>query len=61
VAAGGGDTLLSGSDGIAEPADAPDALAAFVGQGVIDQERDAAKELEPGAAIPDEGHRESLF
>ena len=48
VAAGGGHTFLGGGDGVAEPAQAPDALAALVGQGVVHQQGDGAEELEAG-------------
>ncbi len=48
MAAGGGDALLGAGDGVAEPAEAPDTPAAFVGQGVINQQGDGAKELEAG-------------
>src|SRR5262249_52442466 len=48
VPAGGGRALGGGCDGVAEPSQAPNAVAAFVGQGVIDQQRDAAEELHAG-------------
>src|SRR5262249_59196481 len=48
VAAGGSDPLLGGGDGVAEPTDPPDTLAALVGQGVIDQQGDGAAEGQVG-------------
>src|SRR5262249_35073683 len=56
VAAGGGDSLAGAGDGVAEPAQAPDALAALVRQGVIDQQgADApgrqACQHQPGDAV----------
>ena len=48
MAAGRGHAFLGGSDRVAEPAQAPDRLAAFVSQRVIDQQRDGTGELETG-------------
>ena len=39
VSAGGGDTFLGRGDGIAEPTQSPDRLAAFMSQGVVYQQR----------------------
>src|SRR5579872_624645 len=48
VAAGGRHALLRRGHGVAEPAQAPDALAALVGQGVVHQQGDDAEQLEAG-------------
>src|SRR5262249_59466997 len=40
--------LPGAGDGVAPPAQPPDALAALVGQGVIDQQGDAAQQRQPG-------------
>src|SRR5207237_1492679 len=44
MAAGGGDSLLGAGHGIAPPPQAPDTLAALMGQGVIDQQGEATEE-----------------
>src|ERR1700722_1009342 len=46
VAAGSSDALLGAGDGVTPPTQAPNALAAFVGQSVIYQECDAAEQLQ---------------
>src|SRR5215472_1610817 len=54
MAAGGGDPLLGAGHGVAEPAQAPDRPAALVGQGIVDQDRQAAQGLQ--AADDEQGH-----
>ena len=44
----GGDPLTGAGDGVTPPAEAPDALAALVGEGVVDEQTDAAGEAQAG-------------
>ncbi len=46
MARGGGDSLESRGDGIAEPAESPDGTAGLVREGVIDEQGDAPGERE---------------
>ena len=48
VATGRGHAFLGGGDRVAEPTQAPDGLAAFVRERVIDEQRDGTGELQPG-------------
>src|SRR5262249_28174716 len=62
VATGRGGAFLGGGDGVAEPAQAPDVLAALVGQGVVYQQGDPAADVEAGegeqgGAVGPAGHR----
>jgi hypothetical protein len=48
VTAGGGDPFAGAGDGVTPPTQSPDGLAAFVSEGVIDEEGDTASEVQSG-------------